>query len=425
MKMKNPFYFGWIIVGISFITLALTYGIWYSFAVFFVVLLKEFGWSRSLTAGAFSIFVIFHNLIGPFVGGMVDHFGPRRVILSGALFLGVGLILCSFIQTWWQFYIFFGVITAIGVGFTGWVAHTTIIQNWFKVKRGLAIGIISSGIGVGILICVPFFQLLITQVGWRMTYFIMGVFIPLAIGSMAVAFLGRSPQSPIPQPLDQEIPQEMVKDPFVVHREWASQSWTVRRAITTKPFWLLCLLNLISNFMTQSIFTHHVAFFVDHGFKYLLVSYIIGMIGLVSIGGKILWGVLSDQIGRELTYTIGLSCFICGMIILITYSRLPLPTLPYLYAFFFSLGYAVTAALPALITADFFEGKAYGSIFGTLTILNGVGSALGAWFAGFLYDQMGSYVPTFFIMILSALFSCFIIWWAAPRKIRRVPGKSI
>lgn len=87
------------------------------------------------------------------------------------------------------------------------------------------------------------------------------------------------------------------------------------------------------------------------------------------------------------------------------------------------MGYAVTAALPPLITADFFEGQAYGGIFGTLMIFVGLGGAFGAWFAGFIYDQVGSYLPVFIILMACIFFSCFLIWWAAPRKIRIVPGK--
>jgi MFS family permease len=87
------------------------------------------------------------------------------------------------------------------------------------------------------------------------------------------------------------------------------------------------------------------------------------------------------------------------------------------------MGYAVQAALPPLITADFFEGRSYGSIFGTLMIFVGAGGAFGAWLAGFVYDLTGSYVPVFIAMILCAILSCLNIWRAAPRKIRRVPGK--
>jgi len=111
------------------------------------------------------------------------------------------------------------------------------------------------------------------------------------------------------------------------------------------------------------------------------------------------------------------------MIILILFSLYPSSGLTYFFSIFFGLGYAVTAALPPLVTADIFEGKAFGSIFGAIMVFVGIGGAIGAWFAGFIYDQLGSYVPVFIILILFAFFACLNIWWAAPRKIRMVPGK--
>ncbi len=111
------------------------------------------------------------------------------------------------------------------------------------------------------------------------------------------------------------------------------------------------------------------------------------------------------------------------MIFLIVFPVHPSPILSYFYGIFFGMGYAALAALPPIITADFFEGEGYGGIFGTLILLNGMGGASGAWFAGFLHDRVGSYVPAFIIMIACALFSCLNIWRAAPRRIRSVPGK--
>lgn len=421
-KEKNSSHFGWFIVGSSFITLALVYGIWYSFSVFFVALLKEFGWSRSIGAGAFSLFIIFSAIIGPFVGNMVSSAKPRRVMIGGALILGVGLALCSVTQTWWQFYLFFSLITAVGLGSTGWVPHTTIIQLWFKEKRGLATGIISAGIGIGILVCVPTAQYLILQVGWRVAYQIMAIFIPFVVITLAVLFLKKPP--PLhPRQIEVGIFSKDIEDILIVNHQWTSQNWTVMKAIVTKPFWLLTLSFFLGSFIIQSVFTHQVAFFVDSGLEALVASYIVGLVGIISLGGKIFWGTLSDKIGREITYTLGILCCILGMVWLILFSHWPVSGLPYLYAIFFGMGYAVQAALPPLITADFFEGQGYGGIFGILMIFVGVGGAFGVWFAGFFYDQIGSYVPVFLMTILCAFFSCLNIWWAAPRKIRRVPGK--
>jgi MFS family permease len=423
---KGSSHYGWVVVAVSFITLALAYGVWYSFSVFFVALLKEFGWSRSVGAGGFSIFVITHSLMAPLVGGMVDRFGPRRVILVGLVFVGVGLALCSVTTTWWNYYIFFGVITAMGVGAIGWVPNTTTIQQWFKAKRGLAIGLISSGIGIGILVCIPLIQHLISRLGWRMAYRLMACSIPLIVAPMAIAFLKRSPQTGVPLETDlseREITPSPGVDASIVNEEWASRPWTIRRAMTTRQFWFLSIAFPSGGFAFQSILAHQVAFFVDQGVEALLASYIVGLVGISSVGAKLLLGILSDNIGREVTYTAGISGGICGMIVLILFQAHPHFVFPYLYGIFISMGYAATAALPPIITADFFEGRGYGGIFGTLIFLSGLGGASGAWFAGFLHDRTESYVPVFIVMIACAGFACLNIWRAAPRKIRSVPGK--
>jgi hypothetical protein len=99
MEKERTFHFGWVIVGVCFITLALVYSVWYAFSVFFVALLKEFGWSRSIGAGAFSLFVIVSGIVGPFVGKMTYSARPHRVLIGGSLLMGIGLSLCSLTQT--------------------------------------------------------------------------------------------------------------------------------------------------------------------------------------------------------------------------------------------------------------------------------------------------------------------------------------
>ena len=424
MKGKSPFQYGWVIVGVSFVSLGLVYGVWYAFSVFFVALLKEFGWSRSMGAGAFSFCVIVSSTISPFVGGMVYSIGPKKVIVSGVLILGVGLGLCSLMQTWWQFYLFFSLIAAAGIGAAGWVPNVMIIQDWFREKRGLATGIISAGIGTGILVCVPAVQYLIIQFGWRTAYQVLAIFIPIIIISMAVAFLKKPPQAAESNPVEVGISRTFIKDPLVVNEEWVSRTWSVRQALRTKQLWLLGISFFLGNLITQSVFTHQVAFFVDHGMNALVASYVVGLIGIMSVGGKTLWGGLSDKIGREIIHTLGLACSMLSMILLILFSVFSLPIMTYFFSLFFALGYAVTAAHPPLITADIFGGQAFGKIFGFLMILIGAGGAFGAWFTGFIFDLTGSYVPAFVVLILCALYACMNVWWAAPGKIRRVPGKA-
>jgi len=157
-----------------------------------------------------------------------------------------------------------------------------------------------------------------------------------------------------------------------------------------------------TGFITQSVLTHQVAFFVDQGLQALFASTIAGLVGMVSIVGKVFWGTLSDKRGRELAFTLVAACAICGVLLLIAFTSLSSAKIPYFYALFFGMGYAGLAALLPIMTADFFAGSAYGSIFGTLYMLHGVGGAFGVWLAGFIHDHADTYVPFLVTVIASA-----------------------
>jgi MFS family permease len=164
-------------VAVTFVTLGLTYGIWYSYSVFLVALLRDFGWSRSVLAGAFSLFVMVHGLSGPVLGWLVERFGPRRVIVTGASLIGAGLALAAETRAAWQLYLAFGVIAAAGVSSTGWVPSVILVRGWFPSRIGTALGIASAGIGVGIFALVPLAQLLIDRVGWQWAFRALGLLI--------------------------------------------------------------------------------------------------------------------------------------------------------------------------------------------------------------------------------------------------------
>ena len=157
----------WGVLVATFVTLGLAYGFWYAYSVFLVAFLREFGWSRSVVAGAFSLLVVVHGLTGPLLGWLVERFGPRPVIAAGGLVLAGGLLAGAHIAAVWHLYVAFGVLAALGVSAAGWVPSVVLIRNWYPAQVGTAIGLASAGIGVGIFALVPFTQLLIDWFGWR------------------------------------------------------------------------------------------------------------------------------------------------------------------------------------------------------------------------------------------------------------------
>src|SRR5436309_2910910 len=142
----------WIVLGAVWVTLAIAFGLYFSFPVFFVALLEEFGWSRGATAAAFSLSSIVQGVLSPVIGILVDRFGPRRVILAGTFLLGGACVLSSRIASLWSLYLVTGVLAAAGVGAVGWVPCGALIARWFAHRQGSVMGLAFSGMGVGLLV---------------------------------------------------------------------------------------------------------------------------------------------------------------------------------------------------------------------------------------------------------------------------------
>ncbi len=157
-------------LAVTVVTLALAYGVWYAYSVFLVALLREFGWSRSVLAGAFSVFTLVSGGAGPVLGALADRFGPRRLILIGGVLLAASLWADSFVTRAWHLYLAFGLMTAIGVATAGWTPAVVLVQRQWHARLGLALGIAGSGVGLGIFLVVPLCQGLIDAFGWRWAF---------------------------------------------------------------------------------------------------------------------------------------------------------------------------------------------------------------------------------------------------------------
>lgn len=417
-------FYGWIIVGLAFWFLALAYGIWYSFSVFFVALLQEFGWPRADTAGAFSVFVVVHGIAGIVTGGLTDRLGPKAVVAGGGIILAASLVGSSFIAAPWQLYLFFGVGAAIGVGSIGWVPCVTLIQRWFRQRLGAAIGVASAGIGVGILATAPALQALINAIGWRGAFVVLAAMI-VVVPPLALLFLRSRPEEIGQQP-DGAPPRagaQRSDDARVVDRAWASRPWSVHSALRTWRFWLMIVSFGSSSFTTSLVFVHQVALLTDAGHDALLAASVVGLMGVVSAVGKIAWGFAADRLGREVVAALGAACMLAGLGLLALADRVVAAWFVVAYGVIFALGYSVSAVITPTVTADIFGGRNFGSIYGTIQLGSGLGSASGAWLAGFIFDHTGSYQLALAVAALASILSAAGISIIAPRRIRLAPGR--
>lgn len=427
-RTKLPFFYGWLIVAASFVALGLTYTVWYSFSVFYVALLDQFGWSRGASAGVFSLYVMVYGVSGAAAGSLSDRFGPRRVVAAGIVFVTVGLIACSRMTELWQFYLCYGIICAIGSSAAGWVPCVVTVSNWFSRRLGAALGIASAGIGVGILVMVPFTERLITWFGWRSAYQVLAAIVLLGVTPIALIVLrGRPEELGLAKDGRSKYNPGVTKVPpapsRVVDHEWTSRKWTVASALRERRFWLLFLMLILANIASQMILVHQVAFLVDGGYDRLVAASIAGLVGLFSVGAKIGWGWVSDRLGREVTYSLGLSCMLITVAALVGTRLTTFPLLPYAFALAMAMSYGTLTPLGPAIAADLFTGPHFGAIYGVVGIAIGMGSAIGAWFAGYVFDVTGSYFFAFGTAAASSLLSIAVCWLVAPRLVRAVPGK--
>jgi MFS family permease len=396
----------------TFVTLGLTYGFWYSYAVFLVAFLREFGWSRSVVAGAFSLLVMVHGLSGPLLGWLVERVGPRAVIAAGGAVLAGALLIAAHVSAVWHLYVTIGVLAALGISAAGWVPSVVLIRGWFPGSVGTAIGVASAGIGVGIFALVPFAQLLIEGLGWRWALRVLAV-LTVAWIVPATLLLVRAAGAPATR---------AAAAPGVGTPPSSRPHWTLRTVVRTWRFWATGVVFFAGSAATQMLLVHQVAYLVDHGVPALVGATVVGVVGVCSIAGKAGWGALSDRAGREPTYTLAFLCVAASVGVLALAGAHPRTLLPYAYAVLIGVGYAVTAPLTPAIASDLFGGPRFARIFGTLHFANSVGGALGAWIAGRIFDTTASYALALPIAAAMALLAPTLLWFVAPRRPNPAPA---
>ncbi len=427
--IPRKIFYGWVVVAVAFTCLAIGYAVWHSFSIFYVAILSEFGWTRGSTALAFSIFTIVYGLSSPITGTLIDRFGARLVIPIGAVVMAAGLFASSTVSEPWHLYVYYGILTAIGQNLIGTIANFTVLANWFSRRRGTALGLAASGIGVGMLVLVPALQYVINLAGWRTAYVAIGALIVLTIPTIAFLFYRQRPEDLglLPDGGPAQLKKAAGNRPYqlrIVDEGWTSRTWTIRSALATRRFWLLFLTFSAGTFSHQSVMMHQAAYLTDREFDPMLAASVVGLVGICGSLGKIFWGWLSDRIGRERTYTLGMGSLVLGIVILNLINDASQQWAVYLYAFVFGLGYGVFAPLTSSIAADVFLSKRFGSIYGVLYVGSGAGSAAGPWVSGTIFDLTRSYSVALMVAILAAGVSAAAVWLAAPRRVRMVPGMA-
>jgi len=402
---KPGFFYGYIIVGAAFVVMVLVWGTFYSFGVFFKPVLIEFGWTRAMTSGAYSLSFVLYGLLGIVMGGLTDRFGPRLVVTVCGFLLGLGYLLMSQVSTIWQLYLFYGVMVGIGIT-AGFVPVASTVARWFVKRRGLMTGVMLAGAGVGQVIVPPVATQLISVYGWRTSYIIVGIIV-LVLLVVVAQFLKRDPGQVGLLPDGNSSVEE---NPPTLE----AKGFSIQKAIHTRPFWVLAIMYACYGFFLQATLVHIVPHVTDLGISALLAANILAIIGGVSIAGRVGIGIASDRLGNR---PVLVFVFILTGVAFVWLQFTKELWMFYLFAIIFGFAYGGLITLMSPIVAELFGLRVHGAILGVVSLSSAIGGALGPFLAGRVFDLTNSYSVAFIVCaVLSVIALILAVLLRSPRR---------
>ncbi len=377
---RPPLFYGWVVLAASVAVIAVAMGVTFSLAVFLRPLEEQFGWSRRLISGVALVNWIVLG-IGSFAwGALSDRIGARRVVALGAALLGTAMLLSSQVRTAGQLYAAFGILGAAGAS-ACYVPLSATATRWFAARRGLAMGIISAGMGLGILAVPPTARALISLLGWRNAFAVFGA-LTWVVAAVAV-------RSIVNRPEDRGLaPYAARAGGSPAGPGAGGPEMTPAEAFRHPAFWGIALAHFACCAAHSGPIFHMVAHAMDLGVPKMAAAAMLGVSGGTSIAGRLGSGVLADRLGPR-----------PALVLLLTVQAATLSTYLaaggagslFLVALAFGVAYGGAMPLYALLAREFFGPRVVGTAFGGIFLVSTIGMGLGAYAGGIVYDRLGSY----------------------------------
>ncbi len=376
---RLPTWYGWVVVGTVAAILMATAGARFLFGVVLKPVAEDFGWDRSALTAAVLINMVVLSLCQPLLGWVIDRIGPRKVLVTGAVLVGLVLIPLSVVSRLWQVYLFYGVIGGVAFAATSPVNTTALVSRWFTRHRSMALSLATSGTPLGQLVIVPLAAWTLTVTDWHTTYRLLAALLVLVMAPLGF-FLLRDRPAVAPEP-------EAPRAGRVAPREFAA-SLRPRQAFATPVFWLLAFGFVVCGFTMAFANTHFMAYADDMGMHAVEASRVISVVAIFSVSGSLALGWMADKTDRAsvLGVTYGLRGIAYFMLFL-----LPHGSLIFAYAVILGISWSATTPLTAALAADSFGPASIGLIFGTMFTFMNLGAGVGAYFDAVIYDVTGNY----------------------------------
>lgn len=414
--MGRTIFYGWLIVGICLVALVITAGLgFYSIGVFFNPLMEEFGWNRTQISAIVTVYWGITALAGPLVGRFLDIHGASRVMFFGLMGASLFLSLLSLTPRLIYFYLIYAFLAVSHTALAS-IPYGYLISRWFRRKRGTAMGIATSGLGLGGLIISPTANALITSFGWRNAYMILGVGV-LVVMLPLLIFVRNGPEELGLMP-DGERADEATSAPLI-----AEPVWTAGEAFRTPVFWVAGFGLFLVYGTVFGTMSHEVLFIRDMGISSAKAAAILGFTAGVGVLGKLFFGFLMDRLPPRAVIA---PCFFLqalGVLILVFTNNM---TLLWVFVVVFGFSMGGTATLRPLIVTWLFGLSSYGTIFGAIQIFQGMGSALFPLLGGLIFDTTGSYYLAFLLFISAAVVSGILyLFIPIPSRAQSIRGLQV
>jgi MFS family permease len=379
----DRFFYGYVLVAVSFLLQIIGWGAYNSFGVFFNPLMNEYGWSRAGISGAASVSFCMYGLSSILLGRLNDRVGPRLIMTVSGIFLGVGYLLMSRLTSLWQLYLLYSLLVGIGISGTDVVLLSTIAR-WFIRLRGRMSGVLKVGSGVGMLIMPLFTNWLITAFGWRTALFVMGI---VAL----ILFIGLS-QLLVRDPARHGLRPDGDGRVAAEIGPAGETGFSLRQVLKSLQLWLICTAYFLLLVCVFTVLLHIVPHAIDLGIPRGGATRVLATIGGLSIAGRFIMGFSSDRIGNKWALAIcyGFLCVSLGWLLLA--DRL---WMLFVFAIVYGFAHGGFFAVMSPLTAEFFGTASHGTIFGMIIFVSTIGGAIGPLLAGYVFDLTGSYRVVF------------------------------
>jgi MFS family permease len=387
------FHYGWIVVGLAFLTLLASAGVRATPGVLIVPLQEAFGWDRATISVAMSVSLLLFGCMGPFAGAAMQTLGVRATVLFALSLLVVAVAASSFMTAPWQLILTWGLLVGVGTGCMAQVLSATIANRWFVSNRGFVIGLLAASTATGQLVFLPELAAVATHFGWRWVVYIVAAVAALVI-PLIYFFMPERPADLSLSPYGAKAVEAAAvphsRNPIVTAFS------AFNRASRSRDFWLLFGTFFVCGLSTNGLIgSHLIAACFDHGIPEVTAAGLLAMMGIFDLVGTTASGWLSDRWSNRwlLFWYYGLR----GLSLLfLPYSGYSFYGLS-LFAVFYGLDWLATVPPTVRLTNDIFGKQDAPIIFGWIFTGHQIGAATAAVGAGFLRTELDSYVEAFLI----------------------------